>query len=117
LLETVLYQIELAKKEREATVAHQAMLMAELDHRVKNALANIQALVQQSRIGARSVEQFALALEARIRALSHAHNLMAATHWQGAKLRPVSGSAQPDRFRRRCDADGAGGFALDHGDP
>lgn len=86
LLETILHQLELANKEREATVAHQAILMSELDHRVKNVLANIQALVQQTKIGANSVEGFALSLESRIRALAHAHNLMAATHWQGARL-------------------------------
>ncbi|MCW2318735.1 light-regulated signal transduction histidine kinase (bacteriophytochrome) [Rhodoblastus acidophilus] len=86
LLETVLHQLELANKEREATLAHQSMLMCELDHRVKNALAKIQALIQQTKIGAGSVDEFALALESRIRALAHAHNLMAATHWQGANL-------------------------------
>jgi len=86
LLETILHQLELANKQREVTVAHQAMLMSELDHRVKNVLANIQALVQQTKIGANSVEGFALSLETRIRALAHAHNLMAETHWRGARL-------------------------------
>jgi light-regulated signal transduction histidine kinase (bacteriophytochrome) len=98
LLETVFHQLELANKERAATAAHQAMLMAELDHRVKNALANIQALVQQTKIGAESVASFALALEARIRALGHAHNLMAETHWQGARLRGlIEGELAPYR--------------------
>ena len=86
LLETVLHQLELANKERETALAHQSMLMRELDHRVKNALAKIQAVIQQTKAGASSVDDFALALESRVRALAHAHNLMAATHWQGAHL-------------------------------
>jgi light-regulated signal transduction histidine kinase (bacteriophytochrome) len=98
LLETVLHQFELANKERDATVAHQAILMRELDHRVKNVLANIQALVQQTKIGAHSVEDFALSLESRIRALAHAHNLMAETHWQGARLSElIEGELAPYR--------------------
>ena len=98
LLETVLHQFELASKERETALAHQSMLMQELDHRVKNALAKIQALVQQTKIGAGSVDEFALALEARIRALAHAHNLMAATHWKGASLRElIEGEIAPYR--------------------
>jgi len=98
LIETVLHQLELANKEREAALAHQAMLMQELDHRVKNALAKIQALIQQTKVGAHSVDDFALALESRVRALAHAHNLMAATHWQGAQLRElIEGEIAPYR--------------------
>jgi light-regulated signal transduction histidine kinase (bacteriophytochrome) len=87
LLETVLRQIALARKEDEATIAHQAMLMAELDHRVKNILANTQALVQQSKGGAETIEGFALSLQQRIRAMAQAHELIGRTYAQGADLR------------------------------
>ena len=89
LLENVLLQVDLARQQREATLAYQSMLMAELDHRVKNILANIQALVRQTKSGAQSVEAFALSLERRIRAMAHAHGLMAETHWKGASLRAL----------------------------
>jgi chemotaxis family two-component system sensor kinase Cph1 len=87
LLESVLRQVDLARKEREAALAHQNLLMAELDHRVKNTLASIQALVQQTRARAGSVDDFSAALDRRIRAMSHAHDLMSETRWRGASVR------------------------------
>src|SRR4051812_4664811 len=41
LLETILRQVDSTQREREAVIEHQNMLMAELDHRVKNTLARI----------------------------------------------------------------------------
>jgi light-regulated signal transduction histidine kinase (bacteriophytochrome) len=86
LLESVLRQMELARQEREAAFAHQNMLMAELDHRVKNTLANIQALVAQTRVGANSLEDFGLTLNRRIRAMAQAHRLLSASRWLGASV-------------------------------
>ncbi|GEO37957.1 signal transduction histidine kinase [Skermanella aerolata] len=104
LLESVLRQVDLARKEREATLAHQDLLMAELDHRVKNALASIQALVQQTRVGAGSIDDFATGLERRIRAMSHAHDLMSETRWKGASVRAlVEEEMAPFRSERNCN--------------
>ena len=89
LLETVLRQMELARLERETAFNQQSLLMAELDHRVKNTLANIQALVQQTKAGASSLDDFALGLEQRISAMAHAHRLLAACRWQGATVRSL----------------------------
>jgi len=88
LLETVLRQIaDATRQEREAAFTRQSMLMAELDHRVKNTLANIQALVRQTKTQAHSLEEFALGLEMRIRAMAHAHDLLGETSRQGASIR------------------------------
>jgi two-component sensor histidine kinase len=104
LLESVLRHVDLVRKEREATLAHQDLLMAELDHRVKNALASIQALVQQTRVGAGSIEDFASGLERRIRAMSHAHDLMSETRWKGASVRAlVEEEMAPFRSERNCN--------------
>jgi light-regulated signal transduction histidine kinase (bacteriophytochrome) len=84
-----LHQVELAERERKAAFARQNLLMAELDHRVKNTLANIQALVRQTREGATSLESFTQTLAQRIRAMSHAHDLMASARWQGATVRKL----------------------------
>jgi cytochrome b len=43
---------------------HQQLLIAELDHRVKNVLARVAAVVQRTREGSPSTEAFAAALEA-----------------------------------------------------
>ncbi|MFZ4539053.1 HWE histidine kinase domain-containing protein, partial [Propionivibrio sp.] len=89
LLENVLQQMDLARQEREAAFEQQNLLMAELDHRVKNTLANIQALVRQTKSGAESLDDFALSLEQRIRAMAHAHDLMGASRWKGASVRKL----------------------------
>ena len=90
LLETVLRQTaDLARQEREAAYNRQSILMSELDHRVKNTLANIQALVHQTKAGAESLEDFALGLEMRIRAMARAHDLLGETSRNGASLRKL----------------------------
>jgi len=88
LLETVTRKIDDGTcQEREAAFARQSMLMAELDHRVKNTLANIQALVRQTKTQAHSLEEFALGLEMRIRAMAHAHDLLGESSKMGASVR------------------------------
>jgi two-component sensor histidine kinase len=57
-------------------------MLHELNHRVKNTLATVQALARQSR-GAEGV------LEARILALSKTHDLLTREDWSGASLREV----------------------------
>lgn len=64
----------------------QRILMREVDHRAKNALAVAQALVRLTRAGDRH-EDFVAALEGRIAALARAHTLLARNHWRGALLR------------------------------
>ena len=86
LLENVLKRVDIARREREAFSARQSFLMAELDHRVKNILANIQGLVHQTRVGETTLEGFAQALERRIRAMGYAHNLLSDDRWEGAKI-------------------------------
>lgn len=86
LLENVLKQVDIARREREAFSARQSFLMAELDHRVKNILTNIQGLVHQTRVGETTLDGFAQALERRIRAMGYAHNLLSDERWEGAKI-------------------------------
>ena len=88
LMETVMRHIaDATRQEREAAFVRQSMLMSELDHRVKNTLANIQALVRQTKTEAHSLEAFALGLEMRIRAMAHAHDLLGETSRSGASIR------------------------------
>ena len=89
LLESVLQQMELARAAREAAFDQQSLLMAELDHRVKNTLANIQAVVRHTKAGASTLEDFAQGLERRIGAMAHAHRLLANSRWQGASVRSL----------------------------
>jgi len=60
--------------------------MAELDHRVKNTIANIQALVIQTRRNAHSLTGFVKELEGRIQAMAKAHSLLPQSRWEGVSI-------------------------------
>ena len=71
----------------------QDLLMAELDHRVKDMLATIQALVRQSGTRADTLEGFLTTFEGRLRAMSFAHDMLATSRWEGASLRTLFAEA------------------------
>ena len=72
--------------ERKRAEARQRSLIAELDHRVKNALATVSAVVSHTRQGNRSVANFAAALDGRIRSMATTHELLSSGRWQGISL-------------------------------
>ncbi|OYX05642.1 MAG: histidine kinase [Caulobacter vibrioides] len=67
----------------------QRLLLDELNHRVKNTLATVQAIAQQTLRGASDPEAFAAAFESRLLALSQTHNALTDSHWAGAGLRQI----------------------------
>ncbi|MBO9546251.1 HWE histidine kinase domain-containing protein [Caulobacter sp.] len=67
----------------------QRLLMDELNHRVKNTLATVQAIAQQTLRGAADPDRFAGAFEARLLALSQTHNALTDSRWEGAGLRQI----------------------------
>jgi len=75
--------------ERRRAEEHQATLMAELSHRVKNSLAVIQSLARQTGTRARSVPEFMEAFQGRLSALGAAHSLLIDTGWRTARLDSV----------------------------
>jgi PAS domain S-box-containing protein len=90
--------------ERKSAESHQQLLMAELDHRVKNVLANVAAIARLSSSNAKSVASFASALDGRIHAMSSAHDLLRQSSWTGVDLHElVEGALAP--FRSRSDND------------
>ena len=86
LLQVVLRRIEAASRERAKAHERDKLLMAELDHRVKNTLANIQALVTQSSRSAESVTAFVEGLEKRIHSMAKAHSLLTQSRWEGVSV-------------------------------
>ncbi len=64
--------------------SHQRMLMAELDHRVKNVLSVVQSIARQSlwEVEPDAVER----LGGRLSALARSHSLLAESRWEGAGL-------------------------------
>lgn len=75
------------------TIARGAMLhdllVEELNHRVKNTLAVLQAIAMQTFRSASKAEREKF--EGRLGALAEAHNLLSTEKWQGCELRDVVG--------------------------
>jgi two-component system, chemotaxis family, sensor kinase Cph1 len=91
LLQVVLRRIEAAARERAKAHERDKLLMAELDHRVKNTLANIQALVTLSSQSAQSVTSFVEGLDKRIHSMAKAHSLLTQSRWEGVSVAGLLG--------------------------
>jgi len=78
---------ERSNRELQKHVETQDLLIKELNHRVKNTLATVQAMAALSfkEIGAETRPSLD-AFQARLLALSKAHNLLNETNWTGASL-------------------------------
>lgn len=70
-----------ARKEAETM---QALLAREVDHRARNALGVVQAIVRLAR--ADTIESYVKAVDGRIQALAHTHELLLKSRWQGADI-------------------------------
>lgn len=73
---------------RKRAEEHQALLLRELAHRVKNTLAVVQSIAAQTRRFA-PPEQFYDTLTGRLSALGTAHDLLTRSDWEGAALAEV----------------------------
>src|SRR5215813_697303 len=60
------------------------LLVREVDHRARNALAVVQSIVRLTK--APTIDAYQTAVEGRIRALSTAHALLSESRWEGASL-------------------------------
>jgi PAS domain S-box-containing protein len=72
--------------ERKQIEDHKSMLIAELDHRVKNTLACVAAIADQTRTTSNSIDEFLEVLRGRIRSLANTHGLLSHNRWQGVDL-------------------------------
>ena len=86
LLDVVLRRITDATRERKLAANRDQLMMAELDHRVKNTLANIEALVMQTSVSAGSLSSFVQGLAARIQSMAKAHSLLSQSRWEGVSI-------------------------------
>ncbi|HEY0627240.1 MAG TPA: HWE histidine kinase domain-containing protein [Allosphingosinicella sp.] len=95
--------------EQKVAEEHQRLLINELNHRVKNTLATVQAIAFQTLKGNISLTEARSRFEARLLALSNAHNLLTEQNWEGAPLhRVVADSIAPLAGERtRIDMEGA----------
>jgi two-component sensor histidine kinase/CHASE1-domain containing sensor protein len=67
----------------------QRLLMRELDHRMKNTLQVIQAIIRRTAKSHDNVEKFEQSLIGRINAMARAHELLAQERWMGAEISTI----------------------------
>jgi light-regulated signal transduction histidine kinase (bacteriophytochrome)/CheY-like chemotaxis protein len=104
LLHVVLRRINAAALERKESAERNQLLMAELDHRVKNTIANIQALVVQTSRSADTLTGFVKGLDGRIQSMAKAHSLLSQSRWEGASIDKL--------LREELNAYAIGNFAV-----
>ena len=89
LLEIILRLTDEAVQERAKAQNQQELLIAELNHRVRNILNLIRGLVNQSRGEAASIEDFAEIVGGRISSLAFAHDNITKGNWSSAPLKEL----------------------------
>jgi PAS domain S-box-containing protein len=72
--------------ERKRAAEHQELLVAELDHRVKNVLAQVAVVATSTRQASRSIDDFVQSLDGRIQSMAAAHTLLSKSGWQNVGL-------------------------------
>ena len=87
LIEVVLRLSDDAQAERQRASERQELLIAELNHRVRNILSLIRGLVRQSRDAGTDLADYIKLLEGRIESLARAHDQITQDTWSPAPLR------------------------------
>lgn len=89
LIEVVLRLADEASAERQQASARQELLIAELNHRVRNILGVIRGLIRQSQPDDSDTAAFVKVVDGRIHALARAHNQITDDHWGPAPLQAL----------------------------
>ena len=89
LIEVVLRLADEASSERQQASARQELLIAELNHRVRNILGVIRGLIRQSQPTDDAVREFVKVVDGRIHALARAHNQITDDHWGPAPMQAL----------------------------
>jgi two-component sensor histidine kinase len=79
---------QFASQQSQLVVSDRALqaTVAELDHRVKNILAEVAVVASSTRQGSRSIDEFLQSLNGRIQSMAAAHSLLSKSGWQGVGL-------------------------------
>lgn len=101
---TALHAIGRDMTEAKRAETHLRLLVDELNHRVKNTLAIVQGIAQQSFKDGADTATARAAFEGRLATLSEAHNLLTREHWGAVSIAQIIGDAvaphggDPGRF-------------------
>jgi PAS domain S-box-containing protein len=71
---------------RKRSADQQSLLIAALDHHVKNLLARVAVVAKDMRQGSGSLDEYVQSLDRRIQSMADAHALLSQNHWDGVDL-------------------------------
>ncbi len=87
------------RKQAEHALEHsnglQRLLLSELDHRVRNNLASLTALIDLTSGTAVGVREFAESIRKRVQAMAVVHSLLSREHWQSVDLQQLALTLAP----------------------
>ncbi|MBP2488815.1 HWE histidine kinase domain-containing protein [Rhizobium leguminosarum] len=89
LIEVVLRLTDEVSMARQTANERQELLIAELNHRVRNILSLITGIMRQSQATSVSLGDYIRQLEGRIQSLARAHDQITRDHWAPASLRQL----------------------------
>jgi PAS domain S-box-containing protein len=93
--------------ERREAEVRQQRLSLELDHRVKNVLAQVAAIAEQTVARATDLPEFSRAFIGRVRSMARTHEALASNRWSGMPLHEVIETALgPTVGEERCTLTG-----------
>jgi two-component sensor histidine kinase len=82
-------ELEESLADQRKAVAHQDLLINELNHRVKNTLATVQSIAFQSIKNAQTLAHAHERLESRLMALARVHDVLTQERWDSAELETI----------------------------
>ncbi|CAN7571616.1 GAF domain-containing protein [Phenylobacterium sp. LjRoot219] len=89
LIEVVLRMADEASAQRRQAGERQELLIAELNHRVRNILGVIRGLIRQTKSHDGDIDDFIKVLDGRIHALARAHDQITDDHWGPAPIQAL----------------------------
>jgi PAS domain S-box-containing protein len=92
--------------DRKQAEAHQRLLINELNHRVKNTLAIVQAIAWQSFRAGGAAKPVVQAFEGRLRALAAAHDVLTRKNWEAGPIGHIIEEAVAPHQDGRLTAEG-----------
>lgn len=84
----------------------QRMMLSELDHRVRNNLAALGALIDISKRDRKDVGEFAESIKGRVQAMSAVHSLLSRAHWQAVSFWSLIETLTPHDLQRSVEFTG-----------
>jgi len=75
--------------ERKRADEHQRLLIAELDHRVKNVLARVATVAEYTRQSSGTMDEFVIRIDGRIQSMAVAHELLSRGGWHAIRLADI----------------------------